>query len=133
MTHFKMIKPGDLFVTHNTGLQITEEAHCAHGQAAVMLILFGQYRSGQGAERIDAMLPRCVLAEMVGSLHAQILRDEGAASLQRFRDDVATYAEESTAALEQLHRQHRDCCEAGFRTNGAEHTCGRTDTGADRE
>ncbi|WP_030949948.1 hypothetical protein [Streptomyces sp. NRRL S-146] len=133
MTHFRMIKPGNLFLTHNTGLQIAEDAHCSHGQAAVLLILFGHYRSGQGAERLDAMLPRCVLAEMVGSLHAQILRDEGPDALQHFQDEVAIYADQSAAALAELHTQRRDCCEAGFRTNGAEHTCGRTDTGADRE
>lgn len=132
MTHqFLIMKPGDVFIAHNSGVQIAREARCEHGQPAVFLALLGGYRSraGQPEQRFHALVPRCVLAEAVGALQAQMVRDEGEAAWQEFLGDIARYAAESTAALEQLHAEHRDCCEAGFTTHGREHTCGRNGDG----
>lgn len=126
MAHFQIIRPENMLLTHNTGVQITPEATCEHGHPAVYLVLLGAYRASPDQDaRVHALVPRCVLAELVGSLQAQIRRDEGEDALQQFRDDIAAHTEESAAALEELHQQRRDCCEAGFRTNGTEHTCGR--------
>jgi len=129
VTQFKILKPRDYFMTNNTGLQIAPEARCEHDQAAIFLVLFGKFRSqpGQPELALHALLPRCVMAEAIGALQAQILREEGETALQQFQDDVDTYTDDSCAALEQLHIDQRDCCEAGFRTNGREHTCGRNE------
>ncbi|MFG2515986.1 hypothetical protein [Streptomyces sp. NPDC048584] len=126
MTHFELVQPDDLLVISNTGVQTAQDASCEHGIPAVLLVLFGAYRARpHDAQRIHTIVPRCVLTDMIGSLQAQILRDEGQAAVRQFQDEIAAAATTSAAALEQLHQQQRDCCEAGFRTNGTEHTCGR--------
>ncbi|HET8970469.1 MAG TPA: hypothetical protein VFN19_05360, partial [Candidatus Nanopelagicales bacterium] len=126
VTHFELIQPDDLLVISNTGVQAAQDATCAHGQTAVLLVLFGAYRSHpDDAQRIHSIVPRCILTDMIGSLQAQILHDEGEAAARQFQDEITEAATAAAAALEQLHQQQRDCCEAGFRTNGTEHTCGR--------
>lgn len=133
MTHFELIRPQNLLIIGNTGVQTAPEATCEHGQPAVLLALFGTRRSSPGQQqRVDALMPRCILAQFVGSLQSQILRTEGEDALQQFRDEITTATTAAAAAYDQLHEQRRDCCEAGFRTNGAEHTCGRRGDG-DRE
>lgn len=126
MATFKIIKPDDEFIVQNSGTQITDTAVCAHGQAAALLVLFGYNHSQRGhTRRLDALMPRCVLAELLGSVQAQILRHEGEDALQQFRAEIDAHTQTSARDLEELHTQRRDCCEAGFRTNGTEHTCGR--------
>lgn len=55
---------------------------------------------------------------------------EGDAAAQALADDITASTEKATAMLQDLNDQRRDCCEAGFRTLGREHTC--TPTEADR-
>ncbi|MER6532998.1 hypothetical protein ABT215_04085 [Streptomyces sp900105755] len=128
---FKILKPGDYFIARNAGVQTVPEARCEHGQAALFLVLFGRRRSQteNADQRLHVLMPRCVMAEAIGALQAQILHAEGESALQEFLDEIATHAADSTKDIEQLHAQGRDCCEAGFRTNGSEHTCGRNEAG----
>ncbi|MFH9011215.1 hypothetical protein ACH4C6_07545 [Streptomyces sp. NPDC017943] len=134
MVNFQFVNPTDMLLVHQTGVQNTPDSFCTHGQPAVYLLLIGSHRSQPTkTERVNALVPRCALAEAIGSLQAQIRHQEGETALQAFHDEVTAHTEEKTAALEELARRQRDCCEAGFRTDGAEHTCGRNTTGADRE
>ena len=129
MTHFEIVRSRNPFVVGNTGLRIAEDARCEHGQTAVFISLIGRYaqQTTGGHEHLDTLLPRCVIAELVGNLQAHIRRTEGTAALQEFLDDVADHGAAADTALDLLHTQARDCCEAGFRTHGAEHTCGRNE------
>lgn len=126
---FKFFTPGDYFLARNAGVQIVPEARCEHDQAAFFLVLFGRHRSEAAAadQRLHTLMPRCVLAEAIGALQAHILHAEGEGALKEFLDEAAAHATVSLAGLEQLHAEGRDCCEAGFRTNGSEHTCGRNE------
>lgn len=127
---FEIIRPHNPFIVCNTGVQIADEARCEHGQSAVMVSLLGNYHSKprtHGHERLDTVLPRCVIAELLGTLQTQILRSEGDAALQEFLGDIAEHAAAADTAMQLLHDQGRDCCEAGFRTHGREHTCGRNE------
>ncbi|WP_411090814.1 hypothetical protein [Streptomyces sp. 049-1] len=122
---FDFVKASNLFVVGNTGVRIDPEAYCEHGATAAAVFLFGaRQRTPESTQRIDTIVPRCVMAELIGTLQAQIRRTDGEAALSQFLDDVDTFAAEADTALEQLHTERRDCCEAGFRTHGREHTCG---------
>ncbi|MFE3855286.1 hypothetical protein ACFXPN_29660 [Streptomyces griseorubiginosus] len=130
MKKFDFIKTTDPYVVGNTGARVDTDAFCAHGQAAVFLALFAHRRSQPDQhERLDAFVPRCVLAELIGAVQAQIRHDEGADAARAFRAEADAHAEASYAALAEMHTQARDCCEAGFRTHGTEHTCGRNTEG----
>ncbi|HET9381307.1 MAG TPA: hypothetical protein VFP69_10810, partial [Streptomyces sp.] len=117
-----ILRPTNPLVVHQTGATLTPHARCEHGHPAVFLVLFGDQRSGTA--RVDAMMPRCAFAELVGQVQAEILRTDGEAALRAFRDAVDAGTRTTTAALDTLRAQRRDCCEAGYRTNGTEHTCG---------
>lgn len=127
---FEFIRPRNPFIVCNTGVQVAEEARCEHGQPAVLVSLIGQRvkQTSGPHERLDTVLPRCVIAELLGTLHAQIRRTEGEAALQEFLDDIAEHTAAADTAMNLLHAQARDCCEAGFRTHGREHTCRRNNT-----
>jgi hypothetical protein len=130
MADFKFIRPHNPFIVCNTGVQIAGEARCEHGQPAILISLLGDYLSRprtHAHERLDTVLPRCVIAELLGTLQSQIRRTEGDAALQEFLDDIAEHTAAADTAMNLLHAQARDCCEAGFRTHGREHTCGRND------
>ena len=124
MKKFDYIKTTDPYVVGNTGARVDTDAYCAHGQAAVFLALFAHRRSEpHQQERLDTFVPRCVLAELIGAVHAQITHEEGTEAAQAFTHEIEQNSQASLAALQEMHAQRRDCCEAGFRTAGREHTC----------
>lgn len=125
--HFEIVRPRNPLIVCNTGVQLAKHAQCVHGQHAVLVSLIGRRQSHSPGthERLDTVLPRCVLTELLGALQTQIRRTEGTEALQDFLDEIAEHAAASDTLLDALHTQGRDCCEAGFRTHGTEHTCGR--------
>ncbi|MFK0155390.1 hypothetical protein ACIQVK_25355 [Streptomyces sp. NPDC090493] len=128
MKRFDYIKSDDPYLVTNSGARIDAGALCEHGQAAVFVALFGNLLSQPDeSTRRDTIMPRCVLAQLFGAIHAQILHEEGEAALQAFRDDTDSHVQASLTALQEMRAQARDCCEAGFRTGGSEHTCGRSE------
>lgn len=125
---FRTIKSAKPFITSHTGVRIDADTRCEHGQAAAFIALFGRHLApGSPHQRIDTLVPRCVLAELLGALQAQIRHEEGEAALQEFLDAIATEASAASTALQQMRARQRDCCEAGFTTYGREHTCGRNE------
>lgn len=124
---FEYTGPVDPFYVHGIGVHLAEKVPCEHGHPVAVLYLAGHLRSTPGAlDRFDTVIPRCILIEALGSLHAAISRTEGTDALQAFQDDVAAHTAAAAAHWDRLQLQHRDCCEAGFRTHGREHTCRRT-------
>ncbi|EPD63159.1 hypothetical protein [Streptomyces sp. HGB0020] len=127
---FRHIRPRNLTIASHTGARIDHDTRCEHGQAAVFLAIFGKrVPKGSPEQRFDALVSRCVLAELIGAVQAQIAHEEGKTALDDFLQEVNSHTLASHAALEQLSRQKRDCCEAGFTTDGREHTCGRNEAG----
>lgn len=128
---FQYVKPDKPFIVNNTGLQQIPDAFCEHGQVAIGLLMFGyRYKASiREEERFDAIVPRCVLAETIGTLTALIRTQEGEDALEAFMNEVAAAADRSAQEFANLRTQGRDCCEAGFRTHGREHTCSRNEAG----
>lgn len=125
---FRLVKSSNVYVVGNIGARIDPAAHCDHGLAAVFIALYGYHHAQPDQrQRLDTLLPRCVLTELVGAVEAQIRHDEGEAAVQAFREEITACAAESYTALQQLRDGKRDCCEAGFGTDGLEHTCGRNE------
>lgn len=117
-----ILRPIDPLIVHQTGATLTPHARCEHGHPATLLILFGDHQADRST-RVDAMMPRCAFAELIGQIQAQILHTDGEAALREFLDEVSAGTHKATATLDTLRAQRRDCCEAGFRTHGVEHTC----------
>lgn len=126
---FKHIRARNLFVTNHTGSSIDSDARCAHGQGAAFIALFGNRMTpGSREERIDTLIPRCVLAELIGCIQAQIFHEEGEEALAAFLTEITGHKATFTAQLATMRARERDCCEAGYTTHGREHTCGRNGT-----
>lgn len=124
---FAHISARKVFVISHTGVSIDPDALCAHGQSAAFIALFGQHAApGSPEERLDVLVPRCVLAELIGALQAQIAQNEGQEAFTEFLTEITGHTVALSAEFEQLRERKRDCCEAGFTTDGREHTCGRT-------
>lgn len=120
---FEYITNNDPFVIHQSGTRLTDIVECEHHETGFVVVLFGQSRSAPGPQRIDTAIGRCNLADLFGSIQAQILHHEGEAALKAFQESVAHHTHASHTALKDIRAQHRDCCEAAFRTGGREHTC----------
>jgi hypothetical protein len=120
---FAYIRSSDPYVTDQTGARLEPGTRCeSHDEPAVFIALYGDRPA---AHRFDVLVPRCVLAELVGTITAQILHEEGETALADFRDQVDARVRALAAPLREIREAARDCCEAGYRTSGAEHTCGR--------
>lgn len=130
MFRFTWFRTGSApLLTRTGGVGTSNAAMCSHGQRVLRLVLFGAYADRPARQRrVEALLPRCVAAQLLGALQATIRRDEGEEALQRFLEDVARADEEAARRLATVH----NCCEAGFTTNGAEHTCDRAGGGTAR-
>jgi hypothetical protein len=127
------------FIAQGTGLSLQPAVPCNHGHPAVDLEFVGwQYElnssSGPTSQAADAreerrrvFVPRCTTADLFGTLLAHIAHYESPAAAAEFLDSVNEHRAEAEARLASLAAEKRDCCVAGFRTGGREHTCGRTD------
>ncbi|MFI1535532.1 hypothetical protein [Streptomyces anandii] len=134
---FRYLTPRDPFLARYAGAAIHDSAHCGHDHGTdVGLYFFGRPAapSDTGCSAPDeeeqrlAVVPRCVLADLFGAVLARIEDSESPEAAERFMDAVAVNRVRAAARLHELAEQRRDCCVAGFRTGGREHTCGRTDT-----
>lgn len=102
-----------------------------HDELAVSVDLEGTRvtRTGPGTQdQVGLVVPRCVLASSIGSLLAQIDHYEGANAARAFLDAVHAAQARAQPQMADLARAGRDCCDAGFRTGGREHTCRTTAT-----
>ncbi|MET7982541.1 hypothetical protein [Streptomyces sp. NPDC005281] len=122
------VNPDKTFFANRSGVRVEQHLHCAHGDSSLFLALYGAYdHQGDDTAALYVALPRCAFAEMIGSVYAQLRHAEGEAALADFQDAIQQSVQKFATQIERMYEQRRDCCEAGFRTNGAEHTCGRTD------
>lgn len=94
---------------------------CRHGHSGFELLLLGQPPHQEGAQ-IDVVLPRCVAADLTGTLMALIILTEGPASAQDFAIRITTATAKTLREIDD-DRDDRACCQAGQRTGGREHTC----------
>jgi hypothetical protein len=127
------------FIAEGTGLALQPKVPCMHGHPSVDLEFVGwQYEpdnsSGPKTQAADAheerrrvLIPRCVTADLLGTLLAHIAHYDSPEAATAFLDSVTEHRAKAEARLADLAAEGRDCCVAGFRTEGREHTCGRAD------
>lgn len=128
---FGFMKAQDVFIVGKTGASVDDAIRCEHDQGAIFIALYGRHydRPQSPQERLDTFVPRCVLTALVGAVQAQIRFDEGEAAAEEFIKETAEHAAASFAALQDMQARKRLCCEAGFHTDGSEHTCRRNGAG----
>ncbi|WP_432032759.1 hypothetical protein [Streptomyces antibioticus] len=124
---FDYVTSPDPFVARRTGARLDPDTRCQHDDPVTFIALYGNRRTQRGRpeDRLDILVPRCALASLVGIITAQIRHEEGEAAAAAFLDQAEAHATAHAAPLQEMRAAARDCCEAGFRTGGAEHTCGR--------
>ncbi len=122
--------PSRRFYATGGGAGLSSDHPCRHGNPAISLHLTSN-RDGS-AEDIGILLPSCMAPQLFGAALAFIqvysgsdAADEFVTSMLAFRDRALPAVAENRA---ELRAQGRGCCEAGFRTGGREHTCGRNTT-----
>ncbi|MFF0598079.1 hypothetical protein [Streptomyces antibioticus] len=126
--NFEYVKPDDPFIADRVGACLEPDARCQHDHPVTFLGIYGHRRTqpDQTEERLDVVMTRCALASLAGLVTAQIAHDEGEAAADAFRDQIDAYARRYTAPVREMSAAGRLCCQAGYRTGGTEHTCGRT-------
>ncbi|MGW1324811.1 hypothetical protein ACWD64_19990 [Streptomyces antibioticus] len=66
------------------------DARCDHGDWAIDVVLAGTpCKAGALPDTITAVIPRCGLADIIGSVIAQIRHHEGPTAAHRFRAQIA--------------------------------------------
>lgn len=114
------------FLANTCGVSIAAELTCSHGDPAFALHFLGAWDPTalrQTGTELDATLPRCVAAQLVGALGAFITHHDGDQAAEDFMDQARASFHTVLGQLRDLKTQGRDCCEAAFRSDGREHTC----------
>ncbi|MFF9285440.1 hypothetical protein [Streptomyces griseosporeus] len=118
-------QPSRLFIATGGGAGLNPDFPCGHGTAALSLHLLSQH--GEVSEDIGIILPRCAAAGLIGGALAYIAAAEGAAAADAFLADVDAAYEKATrevkAYMADQEAAQAACCEAGYRSQGREHTC----------
>ncbi|MEU3600900.1 hypothetical protein ABZ714_19575 [Streptomyces sp. NPDC006798] len=134
MADFRLVPtPATALLATQAGVGIASVLKCQHQQASVDLHFIGtrlngaRPGTGSGRARAEAaiVVPRCVLADTFGALLAQLEHYEGPAAVEEFLGAVYAAQDRIEPQMTALAEQRRDCCDAGFRTGGREHTCTR--------
>lgn len=123
-------EPSRFFVATGGGAGLSPDfPSCSHGTSAISLHLTSSI--GGTHDDLGVILPQCAAASLLGAalayIHAvdgQDAHDEFLASMTKAYDEasaqIAKHAADDEAA-------RATCCEAGYRTQGREHTCRATD------
>lgn len=121
-------QPSRYFRATGGGAGLNDDHRCGHGQPSISLHLLSQHDGV--SEDIGILLPVCVAPTLVGAALAYIhealgseMADEFVTALLAARDKAIPQIAAAAAAYRAADEA---CCEAGYRTQGREHTCGST-------
>ncbi|MEU8555916.1 hypothetical protein AB0C80_18270 [Streptomyces anthocyanicus] len=124
--HLRHTEPSRTFHVTGGGAGISLRHPCEHGQPAVSLHLFSQ--SNGRSDDIGILMPMCTAPGLFGAVIAFIdeamgteAGDDFLATIQKSRDAAARQIAHGKA---ERRATAEACCEAGYRTQGREHTCG---------
>lgn len=124
--------PSRLFLVTKGGAGLSFEHRCSHGGPAISLHLFSE-RNGT-SEDIGVLLPTCIAPSLFGGVLAFLESAHGTEAADEFMEDMLAAKERTlqliTARRERMEAAEQACCQAGFYTQGREHTCRPTDTPA---
>lgn len=116
----RSVPPARLFHVTNAGAGVDPDHRCGHGSPSVVLHLFSDHDGTP--EDLGVLLPACAAPGLFGAAIAAVAASGGPAAAQGFISKMFSAYEEAGRAIAE---RVRACCEAGFRTAGREHTCGR--------
>lgn len=118
-------EPSRLFRATGGGAGLNFDHPCAHGSPAVSLYLVSE--QNDTTEDIGILIPVCVAPGLFGAVVAFVEACHGQAAGEEFLEDLLAGKGRTARLLESRRVQHegaqRACCEAGFFTQGREHTC----------
>ncbi|MDT7847243.1 hypothetical protein [Streptomyces justiciae] len=118
-------EPSRVFVATGGGAGLNPNFPCGHGASAISLHLLSTI--GGTTEDIGIILPRCAAAHLLGAALAYIKASDGQAAVDEFLAYMNKACDEASAELAGHAADHQAakaaCCEAGYRTQGREHTC----------
>ncbi|MET7475109.1 hypothetical protein ABZT17_12215 [Streptomyces sp. NPDC005648] len=119
-------EPSRLFRATNGGAGLNFEHPCSHGMAAVSFHLLGQTEDGT-EDDIGILLPTCSAPAIFGAALAYIEAAYGNDAGEEFLAVMHASRDQAAAMLAARRAQYeaagRACCQAGFFTQGREHTC----------
>ncbi|MFC8521144.1 hypothetical protein [Streptomyces sp. NPDC057257] len=124
-------EPSRLFHATNGGAGINFSHPCSHGMAALSLHLYGHQQDGT-TEDIGILLPSCAAPGLFGAALAYFEAAYGSEAGEEFLQQMQAAKDQAAEMLAtrraQYEKAQRACCQAGFFTQGREHTCHPTDT-----
>ena len=121
----KHTDPSRTFVATGGGAGLNPDFPCGHGTSAVSLHLTSHI--GNTSDDIGVIIPRCATAALIGAALAYIEATDGQAAADDFLEDMNKARDEASREIKALLANHEAaaaaCCEAGYFTQGREHTC----------
>lgn len=91
------------YLVGNAGVGLADGLRCGHGDTAIDVELHGEPCKPRALpSAVDALIPRCGFAHIVGSVLAQIRHHEGESAADQFRDQVRLAESMALHKLQQL-------------------------------
>ena len=125
MPNFEFVPINNAILANNAGLSLDPKAKCQHDEAAIGIRFFLQGDSDPERQHLDVVVPRCTMADLIGTLTTVVRLQEGDAAAEKLAHDIELGVQKATELLGPLVAAGRTCCQAGYRTNGSEHTCSK--------
>jgi hypothetical protein len=113
--------PARYFHATTGGAGVDPEHRCGHGTPSIVLHLISGH--GDSAEELGVLLPACLAPDIFGAVMATLAAAGGPAAAEEFIQKMFAAYEQ---AVHTIAARTSACCEAGYRTAGREHTCGRS-------
>ncbi|WP_073946490.1 hypothetical protein [Streptomyces kebangsaanensis] len=121
----RFTEPSRVFRTTNGGAGLSFEHPCNHGSPALSFHLFSEHDGI--TEDIAILLPACAAPHLFGAALAYLEAAQGSGVGQQFIEDMLAARDRSAQLLAAKRAEYEAasaaCCEAGYRTQGREHTC----------
>lgn len=120
----KHTQPSRLFFATGGGAGVNPDFPCGHGNPALSLHLLSTHNGVK--DDIGILLPVCMAPGLFGAALAFVHASTGAAAAEEFVTGMLASRDQALAhirsAAAQQERAYRHCCQAGFLTQGREHT-----------
>ncbi|CUW29660.1 hypothetical protein [Streptomyces reticuli] len=126
--HLSRSEPSGYFLATNGGVGMNFAHRCAHGSPAFSLHLYDE--RDFPPKDIAILLYSCLAPELFGVALAHMELAGGSEAGAEFVKEMFAARDRAREALLAHLAERRDpdapCCEAGARSQGREHTCGRS-------
>ncbi|MFJ2717457.1 hypothetical protein [Streptomyces sp. NPDC087437] len=129
---FRITEPSRIFRATAGGAGLSFEHRCSEGGPSLSFHLFSEHDGT--TEDVAVLLPACVAPHLFGAALAHLEAALGSEAGEQFVQALLATRDQSAQMLA-ADRAEREaaaaaCCEAGYRTQGREHTCRGTQPSA---